>query len=108
MARLSLERARRAGLARPSLSTNILVRDDRVEYGDGLSAVLATSDLDIAALDPARAAAASAAFARMCHTLESPLQLLVRVRAVAAPETTAGDGPHPRLDAAMRQYWAER
>ena len=108
MARLSLDTARRAGLGRSPLATPILVRNDHCEFAGGLSAILATSDLDIGSLDPARMAAAAAAFARLCHTLESPLQLLVRVRAVVAPETAPGEGPYTKLDAAMRQYWAEQ
>jgi hypothetical protein len=73
-----------------------------------MSAVLATSDLDIDALDPARKAAAAASFARMCHTLQNPMQLLVRVRRLAAPDAPTSGGPHPHLDAAMHQHWTEQ
>ena len=108
MARLSLDTVRGVGLGRSPLADRLLARDDHCEFAGGISAILATSDLDIGSLDPARMAAASAAFARMCHTLESPLQLLVRVRAVVAPEIAPVAGPHARLDAAMRQYWTEQ
>ncbi len=72
------------------------------------SAVLATSDLDIDSLDPARKAAAAAAFARMCHTLERPMQLLIRVRRLADPGSAPVAGPHARLDDAMQRYWADQ
>ncbi len=70
--------------------------------------MLATSDLDIEALDPARKAAAAAAFTRMCHTLERPMQLLIRVRRLTAPGTPPATGAHAELDNAMRQYWADQ
>ena len=73
-----------------------------------MSAVLATSELDIDALDPARKTAAAASFARMCHTLQSPMQLLVRVRPLGALNPPSGDGPHPQLDAAMHRHWTEQ
>jgi hypothetical protein len=79
------------------LASKIEVRGDYCEYADRVSAVLATSELDVEALDPARKAAASASFSRMCHTLQIPLQLLVRVRLLGAPD--AGSGCAERLDA---------
>jgi hypothetical protein len=85
------------------------VRHDHIELLGRLSAVLETSDLDINALDPARKAAAAAAFARMCHTLETPMQLLIRVRRLQAPPGTATGGtPHSELDAAMQTHWCEQ
>ncbi len=86
----------------------IAVRGDCCEHAGGVSAVLATSDLDIEALDPARKAAACAAFARLCHTLQGPMQLLVRVRRLGAPDVAPAGGPHADLDAAMRQHWTEQ
>ena len=94
--------------AAPALISSIVIRGDRCEHGGQVSAVLATTDLDIESLDPARKAAASASFARMCHTLQSPMQLLVRVRRLAAPDAPSGDGPHPQLDAAMGRHWTEQ
>src|ERR1017187_7231196 len=77
------ERARgaipKAGRPRAALDGVVVVRGDRSERLGVMSAVLATSDLDIESLDPARKAAAAAAFARMCHTLERPMQLLVQI-----------------------------
>ncbi len=94
--------------AAPALISSLVIRGDRCEHGGQVSAVLATTDLDIDALDPARKAAASASFARLCHTLQSPMQLLVRVRRLAAPVPRESDGPHPQLDAAMYRHWTEQ
>ena len=82
--------------------------DDRVELPGFMVAVLATSDLDINGLDPARKSSAAAAFARMCHVLERPMQLLIRVRPLAEPEPPRRGRPHPELDAAMHSHWTER
>ena len=86
----------------------VVIRGNRCEHRSQFSAVLKTSELDITALDPARQSAAAAAFARLCHTLESPMQLVVRVRRLEAPP----DGPmpprHEEFDNAMEQYWREQ
>jgi len=87
------------------------VRGDRVVHPDGSSsAVMVSSAIDLSSLDTARRAAASAAFLRMCHSLESPLQIVVRVRRVE--DEPAGEdslrAAHPGLDAAMRRHWATR
>ncbi|HVC04535.1 MAG TPA: DUF87 domain-containing protein [Candidatus Acidoferrales bacterium] len=82
--------------------------DDRIELPGSMVAVLATSDLDINALDPARKSSAAAAFARLCHVLERPMQLLIRVRPLAEPEPPRRGRPHPELDAAMHSHWTER
>ena len=87
---------------------NFWVRDDYVEFPGRLLAVLETSDLDINALDPARKTAAARAFARMCNTLETPMQLLVRVRLMNEPGPPLRDGPFPELDAAMYAHWTEQ
>jgi AAA-like domain len=107
VARLS-PRTWRLPAAGPALASRIAIRGDRCEHAGLVSAVLATSELDIDALDPARKAAAAASFARMCHTLPTPMQLLVRVRLLAAPDAPSGDGPHAQLDAAMHQHWTEQ
>ena len=95
-----------AGRPRAALDGVVVVRGDRSERLGVMSAVLATSDLDIESLDPARKAAAAAAFARMCHTLERPMQLLVRIRRLIETETVPAAGPHAGFDTAMREYWA--
>ena len=93
---------------RPSpLEKPIIVSGNRCEYAGEVSAVLTTSDLDIDALDPARKAAAANAFARLCHTLECPMQLLVQIRPFAPAEGTATSS-HPELDKAMHRYWSDR
>ena len=94
--------------ASPALVSSVVIRRDHCEHGGQVSAVLATSDLDIEALDPARKSAAAASFARMCHTLQNPMQLLVRVRRLAAPDAPTVEGPHPELDAAMHRHWTEQ
>ncbi len=108
MARLSIGAIPSAGRPRAPFAEPVVIREDRCERGDLFSAVLATSDLDIDSLDPARKAAAAAAFARICHTLERPMQLLIRVRRLADPESAPVAGPHARLDDAMQRYWADR
>ncbi len=108
MAGLNLGAVRSAALRRAPIDDRIVIRGDRCERGGRLSAVLATTDLDIDALDPARKAAAAAAFARMCHTLERPMQLLIRVRRLTESDVPASEGQHVRLDEAMRRYWAEQ
>jgi hypothetical protein len=108
VAGLNLGAVRSAALRRAPIDDRIVIRGDRCERGGRLSAVLATTDLDIDALDPARKAAAAAAFARMCHTLERPMQLLIRVRRLTESDVPASEGQHARLDEAMRRYWAEQ
>jgi hypothetical protein len=84
------------------------VRYDHINLAGRLSAVLETSDLDINALDPPRKAAAAGAFARTCHTLETPMQLLIRVRLLQTPPRSTKTTPHPELDAAMHTHWCEQ
>jgi hypothetical protein len=85
----------------------IVVIGNRCEHAGGVSTILATSDLDIDGLDPARKAAAASAFARLCHTLETPMQLLVQVRPFVPDGGIAMD-PHRELDEAMHRYWRDR
>jgi hypothetical protein len=108
MARLIIGAIPSAGRPRAPFDEPVVIREDRCERGGLFSAVLATSELDIDSLDPARKAAAAAAFARMCHTLERPMQLLIRVRRLADPESAPVAGPHARLDDAMQRYWADQ
>ena len=87
------------------------VRDNRVVHPDGSSsAVILSGEIDIEALDPGRRGAATAAFRRVCHALESPLQIVLRVRRVKAetgPDEPLNDA-RTGLDAAMRRHWATR
>jgi hypothetical protein len=71
-------------------------------------AALATSDLDINALDPARKSAAWSAFAQLCHTLQRPMQLLIRVRPLQPSEDEPRTGAHADLDAAMHTHWTDQ
>ncbi|MBV9099565.1 MAG: DUF87 domain-containing protein [Candidatus Dormibacteraeota bacterium] len=84
------------------------VRDAHVVHPNGdVSAVVRTGDLDIEAMDPARAAAVVAAFSRLCRSLDRPLQLLVRVRPVQHEATVApGTSAHGDLEAAQREHWS--
>jgi hypothetical protein len=91
---------------RPS-DSQIVVIGNRCAYAGSVSAILTTSDLDIDGLDPARKAAAASAYARLCYTLETPMQLLVRVRPFEYDDGIAVDPQH-ELDEAMHQYWRER
>ena len=108
MAGLSIAAIRGAATRSAPIDERVVIRGDRCERGGLVSAVLATTDLDIDALDPARKAAAAAAFARMCHTLERPMQLLIRVRRLTDPDMSPATGAHASLDNAMRRYWADQ
>ena len=56
--------------------------DGRHLVGSGgiRAAVVRSSDLDLSALDEARRAAVAGAFARLCHTLDAHLQIVLQVR----------------------------
>jgi AAA-like domain len=108
VAGLNIAAIRTAGLRRAPIDERVVIREDWCERGGLVSAVLSTTDLDIDALDPARKAAAAAAFARMCHTLERPMQLLIRVRRLTAPDSAPATGAHADLDNAMRRYWVDQ
>jgi hypothetical protein len=108
VAGLSIAAIRGAATRSAPIDERVVIRGDRCERGGLVSAVLATTDLDIDALDPARKAAAAAAFARMCHTLERPMQLLIRVRRLTDPDMSPATGAHASLDNAMRRYWADQ
>ena len=103
MARLSS-----LGRRQQAVDRRLVIRGDRCEDEGEYFAVLATSDVDIDALDPARKAATAAAFARMCHTLEHPMQLLVRIRPLAPPQAATAPTTHPDLDSAMDRYWTDQ
>ena len=92
-----------------------VVDGDTVHHPDGTpSAVLRTDELDVGALDGARQSAVLAGFARLCHTLETSLQLVVRVRRVppdAMRRTmprAAADPAHRTFDDAMEAFWRQR
>ena len=57
MARLTIGAIPSAGRLRMPFDEPVAIREDRCERGGLFSAVLATSDLDIDSLDPARKAA---------------------------------------------------
>lgn len=96
-----------------------VIENDAVRHPDGaLSSIVRTGELDVESLDPERRAAVLAVFARLCHTLDAPLQLVVQVRplradAGASPARTAtvgaaAGGAAASLDRAMTRFWAER
>lgn len=114
---------------RPATIGPYAVDGDAIRHPDGwLSAVVQTGELDVESLDPARRSAVLAVFARLCHTLDAPLQLVVQVRAVSvdapAPSTGTDDASvHHRargadgiakadatrgLNDAMAAYWSRR
>jgi hypothetical protein len=86
----------------------VVIRGNRCEHRGQVSAVLATSELDINGLDPARQSATAAAFARLCHTLESPMQFVVRVRRLDVPPAGPIPPQHEEFDKAMHQYWRDQ
>lgn len=90
-----------------------VVDGDCVRHPNGdVSAVLQTGELDIEQLDSVRRAAVLAAFSRLCHTLEAPLQLVVRARPEPAEQQEVDEASTSRayeeLDDAMREHWAAR
>ena len=69
-----------ARLAAPPIDA---VRVDGVHLhrGDGaVATVIESGDVDVTALDSARRGVAIAAFARLCRSLDCPLQIVVQVR----------------------------
>lgn len=96
-----------------------VIDGDEVRHPDGaVSSVVRTGELDVESLDPTRRTAVLAVFARLCHTLEAPLQLVAQVRALRAGDVDPASGagvPHlaqsdavRSLDAAMTRYWSQR
>ncbi len=81
-----------------------------VRHPDGSrSAVVSTSALDVESLEAGRRASAIESFARMCRTLDAPLQLVIRIRAVAPHLAGARDGSGPsERESAMREHWEHR
>jgi hypothetical protein len=73
------------------------------------SAVIVTGELDVEALESGRRATAIESFGRLCRTLDAPLQLIIRVRAVAPHLAGAREGSAPgEREAAMRRHWEHR
>lgn len=98
----------RTGAGRPP-SGSYVVDGATLRHPDGAgTAVIATSELDLETLDAARRAAAVESFAALCRTLEAPLQLLVRVRAVPVTAAHAGGPASEQREAAMRLHWRQR
>ena len=97
-----------------------VVDGDCLRHPDGsVSAIVRTGELDIEALDAARRAHVLAVFARLCHTMDTPLQVVVRLRALRPEEVQqrVGRTPPPDgdvteatndLDRAMRTFWSRR
>ncbi|MGH7687248.1 MAG: VirB4 family type IV secretion system protein, partial [Candidatus Dormibacteria bacterium] len=95
-----------------------VIDGDAVRHPDGsFAAVVRTGELDIESLDPERRAAVLSQFARLCHTLDSPLQIVVQVRAAngGGEPATAQVGANialatstRALDESMSRYWAHR
>ncbi len=103
--------ARTAAGARSSAIGPYRIDGAHVVHPDGsVSALLRTGELDVEMLDPVRRAALVAAFERLCNTLETQLQLVVRIRRVD-PASIADEGTparHAPLEAAMREHWSRR
>jgi Helicase HerA, central domain len=69
-----------ARLASPALGA-VRVDGAHLHRDDGrVASVVESGDVDVPALDAARRGLAVAAFARLCRTLETPLQIVVQVR----------------------------
>ena len=84
-------------LARLAAATIEGVRVDgaHVHRRDGtVCTVVESGDLDVPALDAAHRATAVAAFARLCRTLDCPLQIVVHIRRWQDGEPRATDGAH--------------
>ena len=95
-----------------------VIDGDAVRHPDGsFAAVVRTGELDIESLDPERRAAALSQFARLCHTLDGPLQIVMQVRAagarsepatLSARATVALATSARGLNESMSAYWAHR
>jgi len=74
-----------------------------------VSAVLITGALDVESLEAGRHASAVESFGRICRTLDAPVQLLIRIRAVDPMSAGAGgDASMAEREAAMRRHWSLR
>ena len=77
-------------------------------WGGGTrAAVVRSSDFDLTALDEARRAAAVAAFARLCHTLDAHLQIVLQVRRWCDPARPGAEPAATAPDIAARLRAAE-
>ena len=113
---------RDAAWARPATIGSYLVDHDCIRHPDGsLSAVVRTGELDVEALDASRRAHVLAVFARLCHTLDAPLQIVVQIRAIRGENANSRPAVGSRgdavavagstaeaLDAAMTAHWSRR
>lgn len=111
-----------AAVVRPQRNAGgYIVDGDCLRHPDGsVSSIVRTGDLDIEALDAPRRAHVLAVFARLCHTMDAPLQVVVRLRAlrpdevqrrVAGTPTAAPDivtAVASNLDQAMQTFWSRR
>ena len=98
-----------------------VVDGDSIRHPDGsVSAIVRTGELDIEVLDASRRAHVLAVFTRLCHTMDTPLQIVVRLRAlrpdevqrrVARARPADADqvaGVADDLDQAMQAFWSRR
>lgn len=91
---------------------------DAVRHPDGsFAAVVRTGELDIESLDPERRAAVLSQFARLCHTLDGPLQIVMQVRATSGHGEAASAPVRANvalatssraLNESMSAYWTRR
>jgi hypothetical protein len=106
---------------RPAGAAESVVDGDCLRHPDGsVSAVVRTGELDIEALDASRRAHVLSVFTRLCHTMDTPLQIVVRLRALRPSEVLQRVGRASQadadvvtavardLDGAMRTFWSQR
>lgn len=94
-------------LASPALGA-VRIDGAHVHRDDGrIASAVESGDVDVPALDTARRAVAVAAFARLCRTLDTPLQMVVQVRRWTEPQHTDVAAPtDTSLPAALRNAGA--
>lgn len=106
---------------RPAGTGEYVIDGDCIRHPDGfVSAIVRTGELDIEALDASRRAHVLAVFARLCHTMDAPLQLVVRIRALPPDELEQRAARPPAspgapttsvatdLGTAMAAFWSHR
>jgi hypothetical protein len=77
-------------LASPALDA-VRIDGAHIHRSDGcIATVIESGDVDVAALDASRHSIAVAGFARLCRTLDVPLQIVVQVRRWQEEDTSSG------------------
>ena len=102
-------------------ASEYVVDGDCLRHPDGsLSSIVRTGELDLEVLEASRRAQVLAVFTRLCHTMDTPLQIVVRLRALRPDEVRLPVAPTPRaeadgvgavaddLDRAMQTFWSRR